>query len=396
MQEALSHRSQSPALPFSEFLTALLRALEKQGVRYCILRNYDEFPLLNAGNDLDFLIARTQLPGALAALRSVQGARAVGYLERASVALVHMAGIAPRRGVRGVEVDYDLSLAWKGLPFIATKTVLQAAILRQAEGIAFYVPSAVHEAIISLLANLLVGGFLKERYLPKVQQIFAGNGREVVDALLPHFGLKAATQLVDAVVSGDRREMMGCISSLRASLVVRCFLRKPIRSTLAIVRHFRHEIAIRISGQTLQTVGVFGPDAGVITRTVDALMPMIQFCAAEVGRFRFGNSYRFKPRRNLSLHIYESAGNDAESKGNREPKNFAELVRNLPSSFDLCLLLDASPGNLQSKKEEVLRSKARIVILDASQPLDRIAEDAYAAIIDTLAERTDRTMKNCL
>jgi hypothetical protein len=40
-----------------------------------------------------------------------------------------------------------------------------------------------------------------------------------------------------------------------------------------------------------------------------------------------------------------------------------------------------------------VKSRKKYVILDASKPLAAVVEDAYVAIIDTLAERADKQLK---
>src|ERR1035437_3480159 len=127
MQGALLQPLQPPALPFSEFLSALIRALDREGLRSCVLRNYEGFPTQNVGGDIDFLIFPSDLPRAISALRSIQGIRIVGYAERTYVASIFVEGTSATSGCRSFQVDYFLSLSWKGLPYLPVDTVLHAS-----------------------------------------------------------------------------------------------------------------------------------------------------------------------------------------------------------------------------------------------------------------------------
>jgi hypothetical protein len=385
MQQALSHPSDPPALPFRSFLSLLLTALEENAVRCCILRNYEEFPVSNAGSDIDFLISAAQLPQALRAIQSIDSVRMVGYLERSSVALIHLAGVSPRPGVRGMEVDFDLSLDWKGIPFLTTEAVLAAAIPRHAEELSFFIPCPVHEAIISLFASLLVGGFLKEKYFPRVQQIFAGERSAVIEALRPRFGSSAATRLANAVIGGERSKILRCVSPLRTSLALRSLLSKPVQSIRGFAQHSAREIAIRLSSGTRETIFISSPKTGLATATVEALLPMLQFSAWEVrgvGAAGVGltprrSLRRLRPLRALTLEI------EAD-----EPSRIARPSTEVLASHDLSILLCPSHERLE------FNANSKQAILDADQPLDRIVEAAYAAIIDALAARTARKLKN--
>jgi hypothetical protein len=82
--------------------------------------------------------------------------------------------------------------------------------------------------------------------------------------------------------------------------------------------------------------------------------------------------------------------------------------RLLPSA-DLWILLEPSSEGAQSSGQNVpstrvstqiaayrsfVKMRKRYMILDASKPLDAVVEDAYVAIIDTLAERASKKLKS--
>ena len=183
MEETSSLPVETQALSFSEFLAALIQSFDKEGLRPCILRNYEGFPASNVGGDVDFLIRPSELPRAIRALGSLRGIRIVGYAERHYVAHVFVEGVSSEPGIRALGLDFIWSLNWKGLEYLSTDAVLQTAMPRRAGDLTFLVPSPVHEAIISLLSSQLIGGWLKEKYFPKVQQTFAGERSEVIAAL---------------------------------------------------------------------------------------------------------------------------------------------------------------------------------------------------------------------
>jgi hypothetical protein len=443
---------QRPAKPFSEFFVALIQALAAEGVRYCILRNYEGFPTGNVGNDIDFLISATQLPRAIIALRSIQGIKIVGYTERHYLASVFLEGIFQAPTFRALQIDFELMLPWKGLPFLAADAVLESAIPRVAGNATFFVPSPIHEAITSLFTSLVIGGQLKEKYFPKVQLTFADDRSSAISALLPQFGVKVATRLVDSVIGGDRRTVLGCVRPLRASLALRSLLRRPARSVLAIVRHYTNEFLFRFSPKTLETVNILGLDGGGKTTVVETLIPLLRSSAVvvekdhprtqlslvrESSEMAPGEEFnaqtprsplvsmakvvawlldewlnQFFGKRNLTLRITENCWCDLLAAPGRYryggPKWFARFVGKLFPSPDLWIMLDPLADNLQSTDLEVrpaeirrqldiyrtfVKTRRRSVILDASQPTDRVTESAYAAINDTLAQRADRRLK---
>jgi hypothetical protein len=438
---------------FSNFLAALFSALEREGVRPCLLRNYEGFPAKNVGGDVDFLIDRAELPRAIRAIRSIQGIRIVGFAHRAYLAGVFLEGANSAEGSRSLQLDFLWSLSFKEMPYLPTDTVLKAAIPRQAGNLSFFVPIPVHEAITSLLTSLIIGGTAKEKYIPKVQQTFASNRSEAIAALLPQFGLKASTRLVDTVIGGDRQKINGCSTSIRVALTLRSLLRRPFRSMIAIARYYAREIDVRFSPKSLEAVCILGPD-GVKTTIINKLMPLLLYSSKEVKRRYFRPRLPFSseskaitptadspaqtPRgsiasmamvvlwlldewlnqfigkKNDTLRIFDSYCHDLLIDPRRfrygGPKWFARLISRLAPSLHLWILLDPDADGAYSKRQELLpaetlrqleayrsfvKTRKRYIILGASQPTDSITESAHAAIVDTIIQLTyDRKLKS--
>ena len=260
MQDTSTLPPQPRFLSLGELLKAVIQSFSDEGLRTCVLRNYEGFPDCNVGSDVDFLIRKGELRSAIRALRSIKGIRIVGYAERSYAAHVFVEGVSPTPGVRAIGLDFVWSLNWKGLQYLTADDVLHAAIQRQAGDLTLLVPSPAHEAIISLLSSLLIGGWIKEKYSAKVHRTFAGDSLEVTAALLPAFGRQAATRLVDSVVNGDRQAMLSCVKPLRVSLTWRALLHSPFRSVSAIARYHVREFIVRCTPTTLETIFISGLD----------------------------------------------------------------------------------------------------------------------------------------
>jgi hypothetical protein len=438
-------------MPLNKFLPALFRALSDGGVHYCVLRGYEKFPDYNTGRDVDLLVRASDLPLAIRILRSIPGVRVVGYFARPYVASVFLQGISSPPKARALQIDCDLSLTWKGLAYLPADTVLQNALLHPAGNSTLFVPSPVHEAITSLLASLLIGGFVKEKYFLQVQRTFVRERAEVIAAMLPQFGAKVTTRLVDSVIGGDREKILGCVRALRTSLVLRNLLRAPFHCALAVARHYAKEFEVRYLPGLLVTVCILSPESCDSTTVIETLMPILQFSAVKVEKRSFwpdssckcdfskndedsnSNSGARKSslasmatvgrwlaeewlsrfQKNFALRLIESDSRDLMTNQKwrryRVPQWFAWLVGKMLPSPDLWILLDPAVGGIQSSNHEAIpaqllrqleacrsfvKTRNRFVILDADKPATRVAEDAYSAIIDFLALRADWLLKD--
>lgn len=459
MQESLpqiaipSFHRQQTVLPFGEFLKSMFEAFSAEGVRPCIMRNYEGFPDHNIGRDVDFLIPPSQLASAIRALGSIQGARIVGYLEYPSVALVYVNGVSPAPDLLALEIDFSWRLDWKGLPFMATEETLKAAIPHTVGNISFLALSPVHEAILSLLTCLIGGGFVKEKYFPKVQQTFASDKTEVLAALSPQFGSNVASRLVNCVIDGERGKIVDCVGSLRAALALRNLLRWPLRSISGIVGHYVGGFAVHYSPKTLESLCILGADGCGKTAIIETLIPMLQSSAMVVESRHPGSRLPLvqKPQEvvsgagsqtgaarrsfvsgakavlslldewlsqiggkaSLTLRIFESRYYDLSINSRRYgydgPAWLARFVAKLLPSPDLWILVDAPADVIQRRNPQLtlgeaqrqieayrtfIKTKKRYIVLDASKPSASVTEEAYLVIIDTLAQRTDRHLKS--
>jgi hypothetical protein len=113
----------------------------------------------------------------------------------------------------------------------------------------------------------------------------------------------------------------------------------------------------------------------------------------------------------LFVNYYHDLLFDPKRYNYRGPMWFARLIGRLTPSPDLWILLDPAAERMQSMNHEVLpaqklsqleaccsfvKTRNRYVVLDAGKPAASVTEEAYSAVIDMLARRADKLIKNRL
>jgi len=438
---------QQRLLPYREFFLALIRALENEGLRLCVLRNHRGFPDKNTGNDIDCIILRSDLPRAIHALESIHCVRIVGYIERYYAASIFLEGV-DSAGDRSVQIDFHVSLSYKGLPFLFVETVLQSAISHSVDGLTFFTLSPVHEAIISLFHGLLLGGVLKEKFFLEIQRTFSSEKSAVIAALSTQFGLRVATELVDAVIEGNRLKILGIAAPLRRSLALRCGLSRPVSSLDTVLKHCLREFADRFLPQTMENVSIVGLSAASRKIIIEDLLANLRFSAKilESGlfdpasslqssrraesddrgvlpRLRLGHPVaiieivkwllrewhaQFKNKKNLTLRIgdipYDEPFMDSRKSVFAYSAWLVRIVARLSPRPDLLILLKGpivggmlSPSSLGGIRESAIyphvakRAKQCFTLGYREHP-DQVADAAYAAIIDALVQQTSKRL----
>jgi len=230
-------------------------------------------------------------------------------------------------------------------------------------------------------------------------------------------------------------------------------LRRPVHSAIAIARHYGSELAIRYSPKTLHTVCIFGLEVTDNAAFIDTLMPLLQSTAVVVEMRHLSPTLSFgrqswdfpqntdyldnSPRSllisitiaillliqewitqlaekiNLTLRIYEGCHHDLSFNPKKYryggPMWFARLIGQLFPSPDLWILLDVPEKQTRSSNRDILytgtlsqreayrsfvKTRKSYIILDAGKRPASVTEEAYSAIIDTLALCTERQLKN--
>jgi len=313
--------------------------------------------------------------------------------------------------------------------------------------LSFLVPLPAHEAIVSLLTSLLFSGRAKEKYFPKVRQTFAGCPEEILAALRPQFGLKVTTRLVSAVIAGDPEAMSDCVPQLRFSLAWRGLLRRPLGCVPGVVWHYVREIAICLSPENVLTVMILDPGGEGRAAVIENLMPLLSSAAKSVERRHFTLNTtlpresgetgavaseprgslasmaavacwlmrewqgRFR-RRNSTLRLFDNDYHDLlmdpRRYGYGGPRWFARLAGTLLPASDFWILIDPADRDLRAGSPALaetqtshqidiwhrfVHSKKHFLILDAGKPAADLADEAYSALTEFLARRTERKIE---
>lgn len=245
-------------MKLSESLNSFLGGLKSSCIDYCILRNYENLPESNIGNDIDLLISRKDIRAALKALLDMPGARITAFNERAYVITVFMDGI--QDGDKdSLQLDLVTDLAWKGLTYLSNEDVFSHSRIHGHNPL-IRVPAPHHEAVISFFSSYLLGGWIKDRYQEFVRQTFQAHTALVKESLSGWISSGLAEKLLEAVCTDNRDRLIELLPFIRKEITLSTIKRAPFSTARNIARHYAHEIKIRYTGYPLTQFCVLGVD----------------------------------------------------------------------------------------------------------------------------------------
>jgi thymidylate kinase len=430
------------------FVASAFRAWQQAGVAFLILRNYEDLPDAST-SDIDVLVGADHLLEVEKIL--LRSAKAAGFLlhNRSKFASLLLQF---SHEASGEQVSFDLfrDLKWRGFDFLCCEDFLPMRIQRQL----FATPHPGHEAVASLMGNLIFHGRVKEKYHASISAGFRAAPDAARQLLAKSYGEELAGEVAQLAVDEKWSNIELLAGALRRNLILLQTRRHPfklLRSWLADAAR----IAGRFHGAPGIVIALCGPD-GCGKSTVGPLL--IESLRPTFSPSK-GRQIHWKPR--VFSRGNPEATQAATDPHGRPPRNaVASLayfvfhwvefllgwpLRVLPVRFkgglvlidrhyydffvdqrryrlqvpatavrcgyallpkpDLVFLLDAPPEILRRRKEEVaseetvrqrnaylelVKGLANGVVLDATQPPEKVAAELRKATLGFMVARTSK------
>lgn len=430
----------------SQLVTAVFRAWRQAGIEFLVLRNYDRLPDYTT-NDIDVLVGPGEVKRAEATLLAAAEQAGFRLHNRARFATLALY-LSSRQSNAQVHFDLFTALKWRGFDFLRCAGFLQRRVDR---GL-FAVPHPADEAATNLLASMMFTKRVKEKYKVSITTAFRAEPVAVTELLAESYGGAHAQFLVAAGLSGNWGDIEARTSALRQALVVRQLTRRPwatakslLGDALRLTRRFLQPPGLTVvlcgadgSGKTTAARGVIDGLAGTFSlgkgrhfhwkppvfstkrraargpataphgEPVRNPIASLLYFAFHWLEFFLGSHLRLRPitfRGGLVVidRFYYDFFVDQRRYRLQVPRFLVRWGHAFLRKPDLVLLLDAPAEVLHGRKQEVapaeterqrgaylevVRRLPQGRIMNAAQPVEKVAGDMIKAILDFMAERT--------
>lgn len=206
-----------------KLLQVFFEKLGSSGIRYCVLRNYAEFPnLRSAYSDIDILIEADKESDAIRLLKDcIKRANLALYLHYRHSGTAFFIGST---NGPSLHIDIFVGLSWKQVSFLDAKTILNEAVPHGT----IYKPRSGHEAAISLLSYLLYRGKVKTEYLNQIVRLTDMDLSGFIALLAPAWGSQQAERLGRLVCTRQWEAIVDWASEAKRAMVRKAWLNAPI------------------------------------------------------------------------------------------------------------------------------------------------------------------------
>lgn len=263
------HGQKTEASVSSEFISALFETFESSGVKYCVLRNYENLPV-DHGNDIDILIApenyKTSYRLLLIAARK-NGWLYIGHTDYFGYHKLYFSSLRPQE--RLLRIDVQTGSLWKGIPSAATSYILKHRVKRND----LWIASPGAEAATFFINELLTLGTIKKRNNArhKIQSLAQIGAEDFLACLSPCFGQRIAEWLLHQAQEGNLGTIEQRYQMLRWAVTWRAFVRNPVGQVLRWVRFLGCHLRQRTKRPSGLFVVLLGPDGSGKTTIAEGL-----------------------------------------------------------------------------------------------------------------------------
>lgn len=243
----------------------LVQSLDRVGIRWCVLRNYENFPRPRSDtSDLDLLVDCS----AADALHNLKEAIkyphiGIGRLfTKSDSTLLGVFITVPNSPT--LHIDFLDKITWLGQALISTDVLLDKRKLVNN----LPIPSSGHEAAVSLMSFLFHQGHVKEEYAQRLQYLLNQDHEGFLECLYPIWGERTAEELAERVAMGDWEWFVAWVRGAKRYLLLKAW-RNPI-TALQNLKILAVNIARRILMPSGLWIAFLGPDGSGKTTVGDA------------------------------------------------------------------------------------------------------------------------------
>jgi thymidylate kinase len=442
-----------PRRESASLLSSLLRTLNASTAPYCILHGYTGYPE-QVPSDVDCLIPADLLPGKLALIldadREALDAGVVQWIQhQASAHYFVLARPKPSSPPEFLAFDASSDYRTRGTSFYRGEDILHERRLHNG----FYVPQPRHEFGYYLVKKVTKGVFT-EAHTRRLSELYGQDPAGCAAEIERFWGPDAAKLLTGAARTGDWRAVDARVNTLRKDLLRSTSWGQIRRAGEYWCRDFMRRVRRWAQPSGLHVV-LLGPDgagkstvAGLVAKHLSSAFRRVSTRHLRPGLFRPAlagpatppDAPHSRPARSLAGSLakslfwlldytigYQVVVRPALVRSTLvlfdrylldvlvDPKRYryggpARLIRavwRLVPKPDLVILLDAHPEILQSRKRDVSlketqrqRTAYRQLVeelsnghvVDAAQPVDRVAAQVEGIVLQFLRRRTARRL----
>ncbi len=284
----------------SRLLNDLFSRLDRMGISYCILRDYEGLPD-RIGNDLDLLVHPADVASFRVCLLDAAAATGWQLLKNPERFRFRSYWLAADGGREVVHFDvWDLH-HWKGICFAPNDAFLKKRIRFKQ----FYIIDPDTQAGSCIIKDLIQNGAVKDKYKLYIQEYAQTHSEQIVALLQRTLGKKMARWLTHETARAAWDTIDAKASAVRRKLVLHAFLKNPLLPVFGFAAFLWGHLFACLARPSGMFVVLVGPDGSGKSTVADKLQETLKdlFKGSRYFHGQFGLLPQLKVFKNIFLRL---------------------------------------------------------------------------------------------
>lgn len=267
-----------------EFTSTVLHELENEGIRYFILRNYEELPERNLGKDIDIVIAPKSYTQTRNILLKVMTMLDIHYYQITQFDRMRCWYIMDNKKHFGIHIDIIENEIYKGFEFFSFERLYRN--VEKYNG--FYVLNKPMDTIMLLVQNIVAYKSLKAKYRATIVDNYPQFKNEIDKEIINFWGNSLGGKMVGCLNNSDFDSIVEIAHEYERGAMKKIFLKRPFYTLSGITRFFCGKIhrVILCPRKFWRFIAVEAPDGTGKTTFINNLVTELRkYYVSDEGRF---------------------------------------------------------------------------------------------------------------
>jgi len=253
----------------SKVVKELFDNLNKNNIKWMVLRNYEGLPEKNRSKDIDLVMKKKDFKEVESILIEILKQNGFEWYIKDVYQYVWCFTFFKIMDDKIISIKIDLldGFVWKGAQLIHFKDIYKNKVSYKN----FYVPNKIDDAFMLWIKPLLTGGFVKDKYREDILEAINKNPDEFRKRVISVFGNKIGEKVWKLLEKKDLDKTVLLKKELAYNAWYLEFKRHPVKTIYSTFEHYYKEILRRSIRKKGTFLSVAGPDGVGKTTFIELL-----------------------------------------------------------------------------------------------------------------------------
>lgn len=250
-------------------LQAVFEALNKSGIPWLVLRNYEGLPWNNRSKDIDIGVKKRDFSKAYKVISKSLKEHQFSLFTDTKFQYawcLNFFNVTDNFPCE-IKIDIVIPFVWRGAEIVSFEELYENKISHGD----FYVPSRTYAGFMLWVKPLMTGGFIKDKYREDILHVIRNYPQEFFMLIQKKLGNNLFYQIKPILERGNLDETVKLKRQICYAAYFVALKKQPINTILSTIEHFFKELQRRFQRPKGSMITIIGPDGSGKSTVADHL-----------------------------------------------------------------------------------------------------------------------------